>query len=73
LSLSSTGALNGAIFFGGSFGSVPNRTLTSTPVNLMGTLVPYYLYVAGGPSINDFTYISDVTFNDTVTPTYSDA
>jgi len=73
LQLVATGNLNGGIFFSASFVSIPNRTLTSIPVNLMGTLVPLYLLVSGGPNVGDFTFISPITFSATVTPTFAAA
>ena len=56
--------------FNAGFNSVPDDNLATISVDVMGTSIPFYLKT-GGPPASDFVILTPITFNATVTPTFS--
>lgn len=68
LNVGSPGAMGDP--FRAGFNSVPSDNLATILVDVMGTLIPYYLKT-GGPPASDFVILTPIAFSATVTPTFS--
>jgi len=61
---------NPADHFNAGFESVPADNLATIPLNVMGTSIPFYLRT-GGPTAADIVIVGPITFNASVTATFS--